>query len=123
MLVRSGLIIARIVRRLALEAAATASTSFTGLTEDQAAAFARRWLPAWTGNSPDTLASFYTDDLFYADPSVPEGLHGKAAFLDYMTVLLANNPAWEWTQTRSTPMRDGFVNHWRVRAPAGDTVV
>ncbi|GAB1646328.1 nuclear transport factor 2 family protein [Krasilnikovia sp. MM14-A1259] len=93
---------------------------FVGLSPEQAAAFAERWLPAWTGNEPERLAAFYTDDLFYCDPTVPAGLVGKAAFLDYLRTLLRHNPRWRWTHRHGVPMRDGFVNHWHLTAPVGD---
>jgi ketosteroid isomerase-like protein len=39
---------------------------------EEARRFCAAWLPAWSGNDPERLASFYTDDVFYLDPSVPE---------------------------------------------------
>ena len=81
--------------------------------------FAASWLPAWTGNDPQRLASFYTDDTFYADPQVPSGLRGREALVEYLTRLLARYPDWVWTQTRSTPMRRGFVNYWQAVIPVG----
>lgn len=49
----------------------------SGLTSEEAREFAACWLPAWTGNDPVLLASFYTDDAFYADPAIPAGVTGK----------------------------------------------
>ena len=43
------------------------------LTAAEARAFAEQWLPAWTGNDPERLASFYSDDTFYLDPAIPAG--------------------------------------------------
>ncbi|GEM_PF-6620569 len=40
----------------------------------EAKAFAEKWLPAWTGNNPELLASFYTEDAFYSDPVIPRGV-------------------------------------------------
>ena len=34
-------------------------------TAGEARVFAEKWLPAWTGNNPDLLAGFYSDDVFY----------------------------------------------------------
>jgi len=34
-------------------------------------------LPAWTGNEPEKLASYYSDDCLYLDPEIPDGLNGK----------------------------------------------
>jgi len=69
--------------------------SFDGLTEGEAKEFASRWLPAWTGNDPERLVSFYTDDCLYSDPAVPEGIEGKEALLHYFGSLLASFPDWE----------------------------
>lgn len=90
---------------------------FTGLDPAAARAFAEVWLPAWTGNDPARLASFYTDDAFYLDPAVPTGLRGREALLAYFTRLLRRYPAWVWTQRDSIPMADGFVNLWHASVP------
>jgi hypothetical protein len=90
---------------------------------DRARAFAERWLPAWTGNRPELLAGFYTDDAFYADPAVPDGVRGKEALLAYFGRLLGRYPDWVWRQRRSTPLEDGFLNHWEADIPvAGDVL-
>jgi len=94
-----------------------------GLDASEAAAFAARWLPAWTGNQPALLASFYTDDAFYADPGVPAGVRGRAALIGYFTRLLGRFPDWVWTHRGSLPLADGFLNKWHATIPAGGHVV
>ncbi|TKR30254.1 nuclear transport factor 2 family protein [Luteimonas gilva] len=89
----------------------------TQMSAAQAAEFAGRWLPAWTGNGPETLAGFYAEDAFYSDPAVPDGLSGRPALLAYFRKLLARNPDWVWTQIEGIPMQAGFLNKWRVRIP------
>ncbi|ADD40664.1 nuclear transport factor 2 family protein [Stackebrandtia nassauensis] len=96
---------------------------FDGLTPAEASRFAGRWLPAWTGNDPKRLAAFYTEDAFYADPAVPQGIQGQAVLLDYFAKLLGRFPDWVWTQTRATPLDGGFLNHWRADIPVRDRVV
>ena len=86
---------------------------------DVARAFAERWLPAWTGNDPERLASFYSDDVYYLDPAVPGGIRGRDALLDYFRTLLARNPEWVWTQIEALPVEGGFLNKWRARIPVG----
>jgi hypothetical protein len=93
------------------------------ITPDEAREFAARWLPAWSGNEPLRLASFYTDDLFYSDPTLPNGVTGKKDFIRYLLKLLANNPNWVWTQESAVPLQDGFLNKWRLDAPVGDQVI
>jgi hypothetical protein len=90
------------------------------LTAEEARAFAERWLPAWTGNDPERLAAFYSDDTLYLDPGVPDGVRGKEALLGYFRKLLAYNPDWVWTQLEAIPMEDGFLNKWHAAIPVGE---
>ena len=62
------------------------------MTKEKAREFASRWLPAWTGNDPEKLADFYSDDALYLDPAVPGGIRGKDNLLAYFRKLLAQNP-------------------------------
>jgi ketosteroid isomerase-like protein len=84
-----------------------------------AAQFAQRWLPAWTGNDPDRLAAFYSEDALYVDPGIPAGARGKAELLAYFRKLLAHNPDWVWTQLEAIPLADGFLFR-SDRAAGGD---
>jgi hypothetical protein len=95
----------------------------TSWSREQATAFASRWLPAWTGNQPDRLIEFYTDDAIYLDPGVPRGLSGRPALLGYFRRLLQRNPGWVWTQRDAIPMEGGFVNLWHASIPVGREVV
>jgi hypothetical protein len=97
--------------------------TFDGMDAAAARAFAEEWLPAWTGNRPDELAAFYSDDTFYCDPGIPQGVHGRAALRAYFAKLLAYNPAWVWTHRGSMPMADGFLNLWHASVPVGDRTV
>jgi SnoaL-like domain len=92
---------------------------FDGLDAGAAREFAARWLPAWTGNDPERLAAFYSDDALYVDPGIPTGVRGKVALLAYFSKLLANNPNWVWTQLEAIPMEDGFLNKWLAKIPVG----
>lgn len=91
----------------------------TSYTAAEARRFAEEWLPAWSGNRPEFLASFYSDDTFYLDPGVPAGVSGKAELLGHFKKLLAYNPNWVWCQVEAIPMEDGFLNKWRARIPVG----
>ncbi len=93
------------------------------LDANAAREFAERWLPAWTGNDPERLVSFYSDDAFYADPAIPDGVRGRTALLAYFRKLLAHNPRWVWTHRGSLPLEDGFLNRWHASIPAGATTV
>ncbi len=96
---------------------------FPGADSREARAFAEEWLPAWTGNDPERLVSFYTDDAFYSDPGIPAGVRGRSALLAYFTKLLANNPAWVWRHQGSIPIQDGFLNLWSATIPVAERVV
>jgi hypothetical protein len=89
------------------------------LTASEARAFADKWLPAWSGNNPELLASFYSDDAFYLDPALPSGVRGKAALLAYFQRLLGYNPNWVWSHIEGIPLEDGFLNKWRAMIPVG----
>jgi len=89
------------------------------MTAQKAKEFADRWLPAWTGNNPEKLAAFYSDDAFYMDPGIPNGVQGKEKLLTYFRKLLAQNPEWVWTRIEAIPMEDGFLNKWQAVIPVG----
>lgn len=93
------------------------------MTKEQAREFASRWLPAWTGNDPERLAAFYSDDAVYLDPAIPGGVQGREALLAYFRRLLAANPSWVWTQLEPIPLEGGFLNKWHAAIPVGPTVV
>lgn len=96
-----------------------AGATFAGLDAERARAFADVWLPAWTGNDPDRLVGFYTEDCFYSDPQIPAGVRGRAALRAYFVTLLGQNPAWIWTHSGSTPLDNGFLNRWHASIPVG----
>jgi hypothetical protein len=100
------------------------SERFVGMNEQEAHAFAERWLPAWTGNDPEQLLAFYAPDARYQDPALSRPLIGRDALRTYFTKLLARYPDWVWIQTGSDPMPGGFVNHWHAHVPVrgGDAI-
>jgi hypothetical protein len=81
--------------------------------------FCRRWLPAWTGNQPETLLDFYTDNTIYLDPALPDGIKGKDQLREYFTKLLAANPNWVWEPVEVYPTPRGFTLKWRAIIPVG----
>ncbi|HEY8157019.1 MAG TPA: nuclear transport factor 2 family protein [Myxococcota bacterium] len=89
------------------------------LEAGEARRFAEKWLPAWSGNRPELLASFYSDDVFYSDPAIPQGVRGRPALVAYFQKLLARYPDWVWTQRGSIPLEDGFLNLWHASIGAG----
>ena len=96
---------------------------FHGMYPNSARTFAKKWLPAWTGNRPELLASFYTQDVVYSDPALPDGVQGREALLAYFCKLLARNPEWVWVHRGSIPIEDGFLNLWHASIPVGSRTV
>ena len=93
------------------------------MTQNEAREFASRWLPAWTGNKPEELADYYSDDCFYMDAGIPGGAKGKAQLTTYFRKLLSQNPNWVWTQLEAIPMEGGFLNKWLAEIPVGEKVI
>jgi len=93
------------------------------MSKEEAKNFASKWLPAWTGNKPEGLADYYSDDCFYMDGGIPDGAKGKAELIVYFRKLLAQNPDWVWTQIEAIPMEDGFLNKWLAKIPVGREVI
>jgi hypothetical protein len=93
------------------------------ISAEEARRFCAAWLPAWTGNDPERLAAFYTEEAFYLDPGMPLGVQGKPALLRYFTKLLGNNPRWIWHHLSAIPLEHGFLNKWRASIPVGDRVI
>ena len=93
------------------------------MKKEEAKEFASRWLPAWTGNKPEELASYYSDDCFYLDAGISNGAKGKAELINYFRKLLAQNPDWVWNQLEAIPMEGGFLNKWLAKIPVGEKTV
>ena len=77
-------------------------------------AFCDQWLAAWTGNRPDYLLSFYSENAYYQDPAYFKGLRGHQEILAYFTKLLAKNPDWRWEREEIFASEKGFILKWRA---------
>jgi len=82
--------------------------------------FVDKWLSAWTGNKPQSLIAFYTDDVFYLDPSNQDGIKGKENLEAYFTKLLSRNANWKWRVVEIFPTEKGFVLKWEAIIPVLD---
>ena len=85
--------------------------------------FCNDWLSAWTGNQPELLLTFYTEDAFYSDATKRQGLHGHQELLPYFSKLLKNNPNWKWKAVEIIETAKGFTLKWEAEIPVGDTTV
>jgi len=79
--------------------------------------FCRKWLRAWTGNRPEELIEFYSEDAAYRDPARPQGLKGREALLGYFRRLLAANPDWVWEPLEVQATERGGWLKWRATIP------
>ena len=91
---------------------------------EKAKEFCNQWLPAWTGNNPELLISFYSADASYSDPFIPKGLKGNEKILAYFRKFLSPYPNWKYEQVEIFPTEGGFTLKWKVSLPINnDTVV
>ncbi len=93
------------------------------MTHEDAKKFTSIWLPAWTGNNPEKLIEFYSDDVFYVDPAVPQGIKGREPLLVYFEKLLTKNPNWVWTAIEIFPTERGFHLKWLAKISIESKVV
>ena len=93
------------------------------MNEKEIMDFCGRWLAAWSGNQPESLIEFYTDDAFYLDPAKPEGLKGRGRIFAYFQKLLAANPEWKWEAVEVYPTEEGFVGKWKATIPVGSKMI
>lgn len=81
--------------------------------------FTEKWLSSWTGDHPETLIDFYTQDAFYLDPANPIGLKGKEHLFAYFRKLLQKNPNWKWIVKEIFATEKGFTLKWKAEIPIG----
>ncbi len=65
------------------------------MKEEDIIAFCHKWLSSWTGNTPEKLINFYSENSYYQDPANPNGLEGHKQILPYFKNLLDKNPNWK----------------------------
>jgi hypothetical protein len=93
------------------------------MKKKEAQEFCRKWLPAWTGNQPETLIEFYSDNAVYVDPANKDGLRGRDQILQYFKKLLATNPDWRWEALEIYPTDLGFIGKWKATMPVGSETI
>jgi hypothetical protein len=85
--------------------------------------FCDQWLPAWTGNRPELLISFYSEDAFYSDPFIPEGRKGHEKILAYLRKFISPYPDWKYEPVEIFPTENGFTLKWKVSLPVNNGTV
>lgn len=81
------------------------------------------WLSTWTGNQPENLLKYYSEDAFYLDPALPSGIQGKDGLKTYFSKLLSRNPEWEWTSEEVIPTEKGCTLKWKAQIPVGEQTI
>lgn len=87
------------------------------MTAEELKPFADEWLDCWTGNKPEKLLKFYTEDAFYLDPANTDGIKGKEPLEEYFKKLLKRNPDWVWKVDEIIPTAKGFTLKWKAEIP------
>lgn len=93
------------------------------MNENEILEFCKPWLISWTGNKPEDLIEFYSEDAFYRDPAKPEGLNGRERIFAYFKKLLEANPDWVWEAVEVYPSKLGFIAKWKASIPVGNQVL
>lgn len=87
------------------------------MSQEELKTFTDNWLASWTGNHPNLLLEYYTNNAFYIDPANPNGLQGQEQLKPYFTKLLAKNPDWVWSAVEIIPTQKGFTLKWKAEIP------
>jgi len=90
---------------------------------EKAKDFCNQWLPAWTGNKPELLILFYSEDAFYLDPFVPQGIKGDEQILAYFRKFISYYPNWKYEPVEIFPTENGFTLKWKVSLPVNDDTI
>jgi len=61
------------------------------------------WLAAWNKADAELTASFYTDELDYRDPTVPQGIFKKEEFIKYLKLIFKVWPNQKWVARNIMP--------------------
>jgi hypothetical protein len=93
------------------------------MNREDAFAFCGKWLEAWSGNKPEHLIGFYSNDASYVDPANKERLRGHEQILSYFRKLLAANPNWIWRAIEVFPTEVGFILKWEATIPVGTEAI
>ena len=76
---------------------------------------AERFIGAWNSHDPELVASIYTDDVIYVDPSTRGAVEGGDALRRYLKKLLGK---WkmQWSLREAYPLegKEGYAALWRA---------
>ena len=66
------------------------------LSLDDYTTLMKNCLDAWNSADPEKVADYYTEDLDYRDPTVPDGIASRAEFIKYLKLIFKVWPIQEW---------------------------
>jgi hypothetical protein len=66
----------------------------------------KQCLEAWNRADADLVASFYTDDCDYRDPTVPAGIASRDDFIAYLKLIFKVWPSQSWVPKNVMPHTD-----------------
>lgn len=68
---------------------------------------AKNWIDAW--NQKDKYSEFYSNNVLYRDPFVPEGIVSLKNLSDHFSHLSETNRMWEWDDIEFFRVPEGFT--------------
>lgn len=95
------------------------------LSTDDYIKILKKCVAAWNRGDAEAVASFYTDDLDYRDPTVPDGITRKEDFINYLKLIFKVWPEQEWIGKTVMPheKRGAFSVSYNFRFASGDKVI
>lgn len=73
------------------------------LSLDDYSAIMKSCLEAWNKADPKLVASYYSDDLEYRDPTTPQGIFNKGDFIKYLQLVFSVWPQQKWVPKNIFP--------------------
>ncbi len=93
------------------------------MNKEELFSFCKEWLLSWTGNQPDKLLSYYSEDALYIDPANRKGLKGRDEMLHYFERLLRVYHDWQWKPIEVFPTDKGAIVKWRCEIRVGQEII
>jgi hypothetical protein len=70
---------------------------------DDYSAIMKSCLEAWNKADAELVASYYSDNLEYRDPTVPQGIFNKSHFIKYLQLVFSVWPEQKWVPKNIFP--------------------
>lgn len=70
---------------------------------DDYSAIMKRFLEAWNKADAELVASYYSDNLEYRDPTAPQGIFNESDFIKYLQLVFSVWPQQKWVSKNVFP--------------------